>query len=993
MYLRVRELLTAEQRLEFTQISSDMNEWEFGANFMLSNEDIEVVNRHRREYNKLGFAAQLCVLRYTGWPLSSPDDVPESVLKYIASQIRVNYKDFYLYFQREATRFEHLEEIRQVYNFRNFTSHEYHSTLKYIIKQAMENGNAIHLVRLAIDELRKNRIILPAISTIERAVWEARKKAEEKIYKTVNESLTPEQKSRLDGLLETTVEKGMTKIAWLKELPGSHSPDAFLKVMERLICVRELDLNIDVTDIHHNRLIQLARLGVRYEPHSFRRFDESKRYAILTIYLLELSQDLVDQAIEIHDRQINTLLLKGRKEQEEIQKQNGKALNEKVVHYASLGAALIKARNEGLDPFKTIEAIMPWNSLIESVEEAKTLARPIDYDYLDLLDSRYNQLRKYTPTLIKCLKFRSTKSSESVLKALETINEMNESGRRKVPENVPLDFISNRWNKHVFQTDGTINKHYYEFAAFTELKNGIRSGDISVVGSRQHKDFDEYLFSKDDWAAACANRTRLAASLSVDEYLQERQESLLKRIDWVTNNINNLEGVNLESGYIQVKRLEKDTPEEAKALSKSLYDLIPRVKLTDLLVEVANWTKFDEQFTHVSTGRKPKDDEKEIVMASLIAMGTNIGLTKMADATPGVTYHQMANAAQWRMYDDALNRAQATLVNFQRRLALPSYWGDGSTSSSDGMRVQVGVSSLHAEHNPHYGSGKGATIYRFVSDQYSSFYTKVINTSARDAVHVIDGLLHHETELDIKEHYTDTAGYTDQVFGLSHLLGFKFAPRLRDISELKLYSFNKPSDYPKLEKILQGKINTKIIQDNYDDVLRLAHSIREGKVSGSLIMGKLGSYARKNSLSTALREMGRIEKTIFILDYISSEALRRRIQKGLNKGEATNALARAIFFGKRGEFYERDLHDQLQRASALNILINTISVWNTIYMGKAIEYTKDNGSINEELLSHVSPLSWEHINFYGQYSFDLKNVPSLEFLRPLKKPGNQVEEI
>lgn len=112
------------------------------------------------------------------------------------------------------------------------------------------------------------------------------------------------------------------------------------------------------------------------------------------------------------------------------------------------------------------------------------------------------------------------------------------------------------------------------------------------------------------------------------------------------------------------------------------------------------------------------------------------------------------------------------------------------------------------------------------------------NTNARDAVHVIDGLLHHETELNIEEHYTDTAGYTDQVFGLSHLLGFRFAPRLRDLADAKLYTIQKPSEFPTLEYLLRGRINTKIIHENFDDVLRLAHSIREGKVSCSLIMGK-----------------------------------------------------------------------------------------------------------------------------------------------------------
>lgn len=401
-------------------------------------------------------------------------------------------------------------------------------------------------------------------------------------------------------------------------------------------------------------------------------------------------------------------------------------------------------------------------------------------------------------------------------------------------------------------------------------------------------------------------------------------------------------------------------------------------------MEVAHWTGFHEQFIHASTNRVPNEEEKKILMATIMAMGTNIGLTKMAEATPSISYRQMANTAQWRLYEDAMNKARAVLVNFHHKLALSSYWGDGTTSSSDGMRVQIGVAALHADANPHYGTGKGATIYRFVSDQFSSFYTKVINTNARDAVHVIDGLLHHETDLVIEEHYTDTAGYTDQIFGLTHLLGFRFAPRLRDLADSKLYSIGKASDFPKLENLLRGQINMKTIQENYDDVLRLAHSIREGTVSASLIMGKLGSYARQNSLATALREMGRIEKTIFILDYISSEALRRRIHRGLNKGEARNALARAIFFGKHGELRERALQDQLQRASALNIIINAINVWNTVYLTKATEFRKEKGKLNDELLNHISPLGWEHINFLGEYKFDMKQITTLKNLRPLK---------
>jgi len=849
---------------------------------------------------------------------------------------------------------------------------------------ALENDNILRLIKLAIEELKRQMVILPGITIIERIVNEVSQKADDAVIKLINESLSDTQKHKLDELIETPNETILTTLAYLKEDPGQSSPKAFLEVIERLEVIRKLDLNLKVDGVHPNKVRQLSRLGSKYDSHAFRRFENNKRYAMLALYLYDLSQSLTDLAVEIHDKQINMFLSKGRKEQDEIQKNNGKSLNEKLIQFIDIGAALIKAKNEKLDPFATLENVMPWDKIVESVEEAKRLTRPVNYDYLDLLDNRYNQLRKYTPSLVKHLEFSSTnKSLEPLIESLKVLNDMNETNKRRVPKEAPSGFIPNRWSKHVFEPDGTINRHYYEMAALTELKNRIRSGDVAVKGSRNFRNFEEYLVAENEWDSKKTTSSKLAVSLSLEEYFKERTESLHKRFQVVSKNADNLKGVRIGNDKIQVDRLEKDTPEDAKDLSESLYKMLPRVKLPDLLIEVAGWTSFDRNFIHASSGNMAKGDEKAILIAALMAMGTNIGLSKMADSTPGISYRQMSNTAHWRMYDDAMKRVQATLVNYQHKQFLSSYWGDGSTSSSDGMRVQVGVSSLHAEHNPHYGSGKGTTMYRFVSDQFSSFYTKVINTNARDAVHVIDGLLYHETDLCLDEHYTDTAGYTDQVFGLSHLLGFRFAPRIRDISELKLYSLTKPGDYPEIENIIHGRINTKIIQENYDDVLRLAHSIAEGKVSGSLIMSKLGSYARQNALATALREMGRIEKTIFVLDYISNESLRRRIQRGLNKSEAVNALARAIFFGKHGELRERELQDQLQRASALNILINAISIWNTAYLQKAIDYSKSKGDFNDSLLKHIAPLGWEHINFLGEYTFDVKNVPEPDKLRPL----------
>ena len=307
--------------------------------------------------------------------------------------------------------------------------------------------------------------------------------------------------------------------------------------------------------IHRNRLSQLARLGTRYEPYAFRNFKENKRYAILVVYLLQLAQELTDKAFEIHDRQILSLLSKGRKAQEEIQRKNGKKLNEKIIHFTNIGQALIKAKQENLNVFDVLESVLEWDTFVTSIEEVKELARPSDYDYLDLLQKRFYALRKYTPTLLRVLDFRSTKANEPLLEAVDLLREMNDAGKRKVPIDAPINFISARWKKHLYEEDGSINRHYYEMAVLTELREHVRAGDISIEGSKQYRDFEEYLFTAEQWHAD-KQQTRLAVPIAYEEYLQERIASLEERLKWLTTNLKDLDGVSLEKGRLSLARLE-----------------------------------------------------------------------------------------------------------------------------------------------------------------------------------------------------------------------------------------------------------------------------------------------------------------------------------------------------------------------------------------------------------------------------------------------------
>jgi TnpA family transposase len=252
---------------------------------------------------------------------------------------------------------------------------------------------------------------------------------------------------------------------------------------------------------------------------------------------------------------------------------------------------------------------------------------------------------------------------------------------------------------------------------------------------------------------------------------------------------------------------------------------------------------------------------------------------------------------------------------------------------------------------------------------------------------LLDGLLYHESDLRIEEHYTDTAGFTDHVFALMHLLGFRFAPRIRDLSDTKLYIPKGQAGYEALKPMIGGTLSFKCVRAHWDEILRLATWIKQATVTASLMLRKLGSYPRQNALAVALRELGRIERALFILDWLQSVELRSRVNAGLNKGEARNALARAVFFYRLGEIRDRSFEQQRYRASGLNLVTAAIVLWNTVYLERATHALRGHGKPSEsELLQYLSPLGWEHINLTGDYFWrNNAKVGSGKFrpLRPL----------
>ncbi len=428
-------------------------------------------------------------------------------------------------------------------------------------------------------------------------------------------------------------------------------------------------------------------------------------------------------------------------------------------------------------------------------------------------------------------------------------------------------------------------------------------------------------------------------------------------------------------------------------LSKEVNALLPIVDLTELLLEIHAHTGFAEEFTHVSESNARAADLNISVCAVLMAEACNIGLEPLIKHhIPSLTRHRLNWVKQNYLRSETLIQANSRLVDHQATLSLAKKWGGGEVASSDGMRFVTPVRTINAGTNPKYfGSRKGITWYNFVSDQYSGFHGIVIPGTLRDSIFVLEGLLDQQTSLNPIEIMTDTSGTSDMVFGLFWLLGYQFSPRLADAREAVFWRIDKGADYGALNDLARGRVNTHKIEQHWDDMMRIAGSLKLGTVQASELIHSLLKSDKPSSLAQAIIEVGRINKTLYLLNYIDDEDYRRRILIQLNRGESRHAIARVICYGQRGEIKKRYREGQEDQLGALGLITNAVVLWNTIYMQESLNYLQQKPSeIYEKDVARLSPLVYGHINMLGHYSFNLSENIMKGELRPLNQPTQRI---
>lgn len=985
-----RRLLTGDERRRL--FDPPVQETAIIGHYTLSAEDVELVGRRYGPANRLGLAAQIALMRHPGFGLQPEIGLPDVILQYLAAQLFVDPSSFSAYGQRAQTRTDHADLVARYLGIRPFRRGDLALALNLAAQAAEYTDRGEPIVRALMVGLKGERFILPSGDTLERAGLAGRARARKAAAAAIVEGLSSAELTRLDELVINNPDFGMTPLAWLRNFEEAPTAANINGLLERLRYVRGIGIHPVVGGaIPEFRFAQFVREGGVAPAFLLSDYSVNRRRATLTAAVIDLEARLADAAIQMFDRLIGGMFTRARRGRERRYQDSIQSVGQLMRLFGATITALDEAVQNGGDPLELIDEAVGWHRLVAAKAQVDALADLAGEDALVTATERYATLRRFSPAFLDAFTFKASGTGTALIKAIDVIRDANTRKSRDLPDGVPLPFPNRQW-KRLITESGRIDRRRYEIAIMATLRDRLRAGDVWIEGTRNYQRFDAYLLGRRD-AAKVADV--LPFDSNAASYLADRARNLDWRLRRFAKQLktNKLEGVSLERDRLKLQQMPPVTPPEAEALDRKLDTLLPRVRITELLLEVAERTGFLNAFRDLRSGKE--HDNPSTVLAAILADGTNLGLERMANASEGVSYAQLAWTHNWYLSPENYQAALAMIISAHHELPFARHWGAGTSSSSDGQFFRSGRSrSGAADVNAKYGAEPGVKIYSHLSDHFASFGSRIMSATAGEAPYVLDGLVLGAGNLPLHEHYTDTGGATDHVFALCHLLGFRFAPRLRDIGDRKLGSIAAPSTYKGIENLMGRTIKTAAIEADWDDIVRIVASIKDGTVAPSVILRKLAAYKRQNRLDFALAELGRIERTLFTLDWLEQPELRRACQAGLNKGEARHTLAAAIYTNRQGRFTDRSLENQEFRASGLNLLIAAISYWNTVYLDRTAQHLNAVGTtFDAALLAHLSPMGWAHISLTGDYLWEqARRLPAGEF-HPLNEPMARLKRV
>ena len=968
-------------------------------NWTLLPQELELVKK-KVGGNQIGFALLLKHFQLFAYFPEDKSSIPQVVISYIASQINLP-KSFYSDYNwqgRSAKTYR--AEIRRLFNFKIASrkdSEEMITWLRYEILADEQKNEAI--TELVYQKFRQLHLEPPTKLQVERLIKSATAKYETHFCEHTLTKLTPEMTKRIDVLLSTEETENdesaeqsgkkvkMSDFAFLKTDPGAVGLGSFLAEIEKLKHIRDVGLPTNLFADSSPKLVKTYRHRAGTEtPYLLRQHKDSIRYTLMASFCVQRAQEITDNLIEIlttiikridnrAEKRINQELI------DEFKKVSGKTGLLYQIAEASI------AEPSGIIE-QVIFPVVSIQTLKNLVAEYKSTGLAYKRRVHNVMRSSFaNHYRRMIPQLLEMLEFRSNNDQHRpVINALDVLKKYAHSKARYYDssEKIPIDGVLKAGAQEILMetdSDGNerINRINYEICVLKALRERLSCKEIWVVGANRYRNPDDDL-PTDFESKRQIYYQALTLPEDVETFISGLQQQMEQGLEKLDLGMPKNKGVTIigkgNKGLIRLSPFDA-LPEtiNLQQLKGEINRLWHRTSLLDILKETDLRVNFTRKFKSMGS-REILDREtlQKRLLLCLFGMGTNTGLKRINTGIDGEKYQDLIYVRRRYIHKDLLRSAIAEIVNATFEIRLPHIWGEGTTTcASDSKHFGAWEQNLMTQYHLRYG-GRGVMIYWHVEKNSTCIYSQLKTCSSSEVSAMINGVLKHCTNMEVKKNYVDSHGQSEVAFAFTHLLGFQLMPRLKRIKVQKLYRPHAgvADAYPNLEPIMTRPINWDLIRQQYDQMVKYATALRLGTAETEAILKRFSNNPFKHPTYLALMELGRVIKTIFLCQYLDSETLRREINEGLNVVERWNGVNEFIFYGKGGEFASNRLESQELSVLSLHLLQICLVYINTLMIQSVLEQEHWQKRLTSRDLQAITPLIFSHVNPYGLFKLDMK---------------------
>jgi TnpA family transposase len=940
--------------LGMRELPRDIGDFEMKVFFTFDDAERGAINARRGDAHKLGLALHIGFLRMSGRLLYALRVVPVALWRHLSEELGIASPDvasLRTLYGREKTLFEHQQVACTVLGFRWMTEHQRRSLVRELRDEVARCADRDQLLVRARQWLYKNKLVIVHERAIRTLIASALSQLEVETGTAISASIDPAILARWRTAVAQMRPDGQTQQSWLWAAPAKHSPRQISEVLERIDLLYELDVHKHLADIPDLILRRYARRLVSRPPSAGAKIKEPARTVEVACFLRYCLFTTTDQLILMVQRRIADLW-------RQASAQVPAAINWAAM-YKTLLQELEALTGKGAVPDAELRERLHALVIANQIRKPPSRASLVREGLIDGI----RPVRSLLVAIAK-LPWQATGEHPAV-EFLATLQAFYRKGTRTLPTEMVAPGLGRVWQAAISSPDRERAFQALEVATLLALRRAVRNGSVWIGHSLSFRGRARLFFTDERWKAESKRHyARLSLPGKATAFLKPLLAKVSAGVDAVAEAARSGRLRVDDELHLSALPAEDEDPQVTK-LRAALDHRIGEVQLPEVILAVDAQVRF----SWIMLGREPRTtDELLMVYAGILAHGTSLSAVECARMIPQLSAPSIRQAMRWARDERRLSQACQAVLAFMQRHPIATTWGRSDLASSDMMSMETTKRVWQARLDPRRNT-PSIGIYSHVRDRWGIFHAQPFVLNERQAGVAIEGVIRQE-KLETSQLAVDTHGYTDFAMALARLLGFDLCPRLKELKQRHLFVPRGTRAPAAVAAVCEASVDIGLIETHWDSLVHLTASVMSGHASAVAALARFGSAAQGDPIYDAGVQLGRLLRSAFLADYFVKDSFRNELRRVLNRGEAVNALKRAIYTGRISPAQAKRVDEMQAVADALSLLANIVMAWNTSQMQTVLDrWSNRRQVIPPELIGKIAPTRLESINLRGVFRF------------------------